>query len=119
MLPDNSADNLRDDILDLIITQIQAMRKDFEELEARLAKREQENKDDWLQKLQAKVQLAASSRRSLFCFICNNVSFYLRVIGGLNGRQSPRYRFYWSRRILSVPTRLCKERTWTVFRNFN
>jgi hypothetical protein len=28
------------------------MRKDFEELEARLAKREQENKDDWLQKLQ-------------------------------------------------------------------
>ena len=46
MLPDNSADNLRDDILDLIITQIQAMRKDFEELEARLAKREQENKND-------------------------------------------------------------------------
>ena len=46
MLPDNSADNLRDDILDLIITQIQAMRKDLEELEARLAKREQENKDD-------------------------------------------------------------------------
>jgi hypothetical protein len=28
------------------------MRKEFEELEVKLAKREQENKDDWLQKLQ-------------------------------------------------------------------
>ena len=46
MLPDNSADSLRDKNFDLIITQIQAMRKDFEELEAKLAKREQENKDD-------------------------------------------------------------------------
>lgn len=46
MLPDNSADSLRDKSLDLIITEIQAMRKDFEELEAKLAKREQENKDD-------------------------------------------------------------------------
>ena len=111
--------DLKDPKLEQIIKEIQAMRKDFEELEARLAKREQENKDDWLQKLQAKVQLVASSRRSLFCFVCNNVSNNIRFVGGLNGRQSPRYRFYWSRRILRVPTRLCKERTWTVFRNFN
>ena len=38
--------DLKDPKLEQIIKEIQAMRKDFEELEARLAKREQENKND-------------------------------------------------------------------------
>ena len=44
--------DLKDPKLEQIIKEIQAMRKEFEELEVKLAKREQENKDDWLQKLQ-------------------------------------------------------------------
>jgi len=44
--------DLKDPKLEQIIKEIQAMRKEFEELEVKLAKRELENKDDWLQKLQ-------------------------------------------------------------------
>ncbi len=38
--------DLKDPKLEQIIKEIQAMRKEFEELEVKLAKREQENKDD-------------------------------------------------------------------------
>jgi ribosomal protein L29 len=38
--------DLKDSKLEQIIKEIQAMRKEFEELEVKLAKRELENKDD-------------------------------------------------------------------------
>ena len=38
--------DLKDPKLEQIIKEIQAMRKEIEELEVKLAKREQENKDD-------------------------------------------------------------------------
>jgi len=38
--------DLKDPKLEQIIKEIQEMRKEFEELEVKLAKREQENKDD-------------------------------------------------------------------------
>lgn len=44
--------DLKDPKLEQIIKELQAMRKEFEELEAKLANRELENKNDWLQKLQ-------------------------------------------------------------------
>lgn len=44
--------DLKDPKLEQIIKELQAMRKEFEELETKLANRELENKNDWLQKLQ-------------------------------------------------------------------
>ncbi len=59
--------DLKDPKLEQIIKELQAMRKEFEELETKLANRELENKNDWLQKLQTKNRLNTMDRKHMLC----------------------------------------------------